>query len=77
MVRVAAVGGNQAKITLVQGKQGALALDGAERIGEAWRPGRVEPAQPVMDALDQAMSAMVPTPSALQVLLNESLVDQS
>ena len=73
MVRVAAVGGYQAKVTLVQGKQGTLTLDGAERAEESWRPGRVVPAQPTIDALNEALSKLEPTPSALQVLLAEKL----
>lgn len=73
MVRVAAVGGYQAKVTLVQGKQGALTLDGAERAEESWRPGRVVLAQPTIDALNEALNSLEPTPSALQALLAEKL----
>jgi hypothetical protein len=72
MVRVAAVGGHQAKLALVE-VQGELALDGAERVGASWRPTPVEPAQPLMDALNEALSQLEPTPSALQMLLNEKL----
>lgn len=73
MVRVAAVGGYQPKVTLVQGKHGTLTLDGAERAEESWRPGRVVPAQPTIDALNEALSRLEPTPSALHVLLAEAL----
>jgi len=73
MVKIAAVTGYQAKVALVEDTQGKLALDGVERAGDTWRPGRVEPAQSTMDALNQALSTLVPTPSALQVLLNEKL----
>ena len=72
MTRAAAVGGYQAKVILVD-EQGRLALDGAEREGESWRPGKVVPAQDTADALDAALSALQPTPSALQLLLAESL----
>jgi len=72
MVRVAAVGGYQAKVTLIGGPE-MLALDGAERAGDTWRPARVEMAQPLAAALDAALSTLKPTPSALHLLLVESL----
>jgi hypothetical protein len=73
MPKAAAVGGHQAKLALVGEWHGKLALDGAEREGQAWRPEAVELAQPLAEALDQALSALTPTPSALQRLLNEKL----
>lgn len=75
MTKVAAVGGYQAKVLLrgEQGEQGELALDGAERNDDTWRPVPVEPAQPVMDALNESLSKLEPVPSALQTLLNEKL----
>jgi len=73
MVKAAAISGYQAKLALVQGGQGELALDGAERKDDTWRPVPIEPAQQVMDALKEALSKLEPTPSALQVLLNEQL----
>ena len=73
MARVAAIGGYQTKVTLVQGEQGELALDGAERDDDTWRPQPIELAQPLAEALDLALSKLVPVPSALQVLLNEKL----
>lgn len=72
MTKVAAVGGYQAKVLLVR-EQCELALDGAERNDDLWRPVPVEPTQPVMDALHQALIALEPTPSALRVLLSEKL----
>lgn len=72
MVRVAAVGGYQAKVTLTIGPE-KLALDGAERAGDSWRPARIEMAQPLAEALDAALSMLQPTPSALHLLLVESL----
>lgn len=72
MVKAAAVGGGQAKAALVDTEQG-LTLDGAERADDAWRPPRVVPAQPLMDALNEALSRLEPTPSALHQLLNEKL----
>jgi hypothetical protein len=72
MVKAAAIGGYQAKVTLVETREG-LALDGAEREGDSWRLVRVEPAQPMMDALKESLSALQPTPSALHTLLAESL----
>lgn len=73
MTRAAAVGGYQAKVTLVE-EQGKLTLDGAGREGDSWRPGRVVPAQDTTEALDAALSALQPTPSALHLLLAESLL---
>lgn len=73
MTKVAAVGGYQAKVTLARGEQGELALDGAERNDDTWRPQPIEPAQPVIDALNESLSKLEPTPSALQQLLNEKL----
>lgn len=73
MNRVAAIGGYQAKVALVDDEQGALALDGTERVGETWRPVPVEPAQETMEALKDALSKLQATPSALQVLLAEKL----
>jgi hypothetical protein len=70
--RAGAVAGYQAKV-LLRGEQGDLELDGAERSNDTWRPVAVEPAQAVMDALDEALSKLEPTSSALQVLLNEML----
>jgi hypothetical protein len=75
MVKVAAIGGYQAKVTLVESQAG-LALDGAEREGGSWRPDRVELAQETAEALDRALSALHPTPSALHLLLAESLGPQ-
>jgi hypothetical protein len=72
MVRVAAVGGYQVKVTLVETPEG-LALDGVEREADTWRAMPVEPAQPMMDALKESLSALQPTPSALHLLLAESL----
>jgi hypothetical protein len=72
MAKVGAVGGCQAKVLLV-GEQDELALDGAERDDGTWRPRPIEPAQSVMDALNLALSKLVPAPSALQMLLNEKL----
>ncbi len=72
MTKAAAICGYQAKVLLV-GVQGELALDGAERVDDTWRPVAVEPAQPVMQALEQALDELQPTPSALQTLLNEKL----
>lgn len=72
MVKAAAIGGYQAKVTLVE-SQAALALDGAEREGDTWRPTPVELAQATAEALDASLSALEPTPSALHLLLAESL----
>jgi hypothetical protein len=72
MTKAAAIGGYQAKVLLV-GKQGELAFDGAERDDDTWRPVAVEPAQPLAEVLDLALSKLVPVPSALQVLLKEQL----
>lgn len=72
MVRVAAIGGYQAKVALVESADG-LALGGTERSDDAWRPVKVEPAQPTIDALKDALSTLEPIPSALQQLLNEKL----
>lgn len=72
MTKAGAVGGYQTKVLLV-GERGELALDGAEREGDNWRPVAVEPAQPVMDALNETLNALQPTPSALHVLLAETL----
>lgn len=72
MVKVAAVGGHQAKVVLVDTEHG-LALDGAERTEDSWRPVPVEPAQPLAEALDAALSPLQPTPSALHLLLAEAL----
>ena len=76
MTKVAAIGGYQAKLALV-GEQGTLALDGAERDDNIWRPVVVEPAQPVMGALVAALDKLEPTPSALHALLNEKLAQDS
>jgi hypothetical protein len=73
MPKAAAVGGHQVKLALVGERHGKLALDGAEREGWCWRPVPVELAQPLWEALDRALSALKPTPSALQALLNEKL----
>jgi hypothetical protein len=73
MVRVAAIGGYQAKVALVRGKEGALALDGVERDGEDWRPIPVELSPEAAAALQETLDALVPTPSALHLLLAESL----
>lgn len=73
MAKVAAIGGYQAKVTLARGEQGELALDGAERNDDTWRPLAIEPAQPVIDALNESLSKLEPVPSALQTLLNEKL----
>ncbi len=72
MVKVAAISGCQAKVALVEGPEG-LALDGVERADQSWRPVPVEPAQATMDALNEALGALQPTPSALHLLLAESL----
>jgi hypothetical protein len=73
MVKVAAVGGYQPKVALVEDEQGKLALDGAERSGDIWRPVPVEPPESTIHALNEALSKLEPTPSALQQLLNEKL----
>jgi hypothetical protein len=72
MVKVGTVSGYQAKVTLVENEAG-LALDGADRADDTWRPVPVEPAQATAEALDAALSALQPTPSALHLLLAESL----
>ena len=72
MVKAAAIGGYQAKLALV-GEKGVLALDGAERDDGAWRPVPIEPAQAVIDALNESLSKLEPVPSALRTLLNEKL----
>lgn len=73
MVRVAAVGGNQAKLVLVQEEPGVLALDGVERSGEAWLPRPVGLPSGAATALQEMLDALEPTPSALHLLLAESL----
>jgi hypothetical protein len=73
MVRVAAVGGNQAKLVLVQEEPGVLALDGVERNGEAWRPRPVGLPPGAATALQEMLDALEPAPSALHLLLAESL----
>jgi hypothetical protein len=76
MVRVAAVSGYQAKVTLTGGPE-KLALDGVEQTGDTWRPARVEMAQPLSEALNAALKMLQPTPSALHLLLAESLPERS
>lgn len=73
MTKVAAVGGYQAKVALVQGEQGELALDGAERAGDTWRPVPVELRPEAAAELRESLDAFEPAPSALHVLLAESL----
>jgi hypothetical protein len=72
MVRVAAVGGCQAKVALVR-EQGALALDGVERVGEVWRPVPVKLPPVAAAAQRESLDALEPTHSALQVLLAQEL----
>jgi len=74
LVRVAAISGYQAKVALVQIKQGALALGGVERVGEAWRPVLFELPPSAAAALHESLDALEPTPSALHLLLAESLL---
>ena len=76
MVKVAAICGHQAKVTLVETREG-LALDGTEQEADTGRPVPVEPAQPTMDALKESLSALQPTPSAPHLLLADSFLSKA
>ena len=71
-MKVGAVGGYQLKVLLTD-EAGSLKLDGAERLGDSWRPVAVQVPDDLATAFNKRMSAMTPTPSALQVLLKSKL----
>lgn len=71
-MRVAAIGGYQAKVALVEVK-GELRLDGTVRHSERWRPVAVGLPDDVIEAFNDRMQRLEPQESYLKRMLRERL----